>query len=380
MEQRSLREALGWDIGWGKEKNPFTLELVTDVVVGHKRLYSDLYVRLERNKRMLLVTGPYGSGKSFALTYLKDNPPKDTLFVYLTGDYTREEVTKNIVVTVHNLNPYVIKKKFFGLVKERMMVGAPEITENMLPDYVNKNLLDKKLVFIWDDIQRVKNADLVGICVVLLEHTKTSIILCGLKEGIGWLENEVSFLNRGMDTLWPEPLSKDDLKELIRKRVEWVGGQGFRPFTEEAVDYLATRFTGARDLLNICSDIYANLENDFDGTSKIPIADISYIENMLKERLDKSAAISGVISGEDLRKKLSNLEMQIFELLLSNESKTSPELVTELKKDRGTIAKTINRMMDKYPGMILLEKVEGKRRPENSYRIVEDIKRVYAIR
>jgi len=380
MEQRSLREALGWDIGWGKEKNPFTLELVTDVVVGHKRLYSDLYVRLERNKRMLLVTGPYGSGKSFALTYLKDNPPKDTLFVYLTGDYTREEVTKNIVVTVHNLNPYVIKKKFFGLVKERTMVGAPEITENMLPDYVNKNLLDKKLVFIWDDIQRVKNADLVGICVVLLEHTKTSIILCGLKEGIGWLENEVSFLNRGMDTLWPEPLSKEDLKELIRKRVEWVGGQGLRPFTEEAVDYLATRFTGARDLLNICSDIYANLENDFDGTSKIPIADISYIENMLKERLDKSAAISGVISGEDLRKKLSNLEMQIFELLLSNESKTSPELVTELKKDRGTIAKTINRMMDKYPGMILLEKVEGKRRPENSYRIVEDIKRVYAIR
>jgi predicted transcriptional regulator len=250
----------------------------------------------------------------------------------------------------------------------------------MLPDYVNKNLLDKKLVFIWDDIQRVKNADLVGICVVLLEHTKTSIILCGLKEGIGWLENEVSFLNRGMDTLWPEPLSKEDLKELIHKRVEWVGGQGFRPFTEEAVDYLATRFTGARDLLNICSDIYANLENDFDGTSKIPIADISYIENMLKERLDKSAAISGVISGEDLRKKLSNLEMQIFELLLSNESKTSPELVTELKKDRGTIAKTINRMMDKYPGMILLEKVEGKRRPENSYRIVEDIKRVYAIR
>jgi hypothetical protein len=37
-------------------------------------------------------------------------------------------------------------------------------------------------------------------------------------------------------------------------------------------------------------------------------------------------------------------------------------------------------MMTKYPGMILIEKVEGKRRPENSYRIVEDIKRLYASR
>ena len=183
-----------------------------------------------------------------------------------------------------------------------------------------------------------------------------------------------------MDTLGPEPLSKDDLKELIRKRVEWVGGQGFRPFTEEAVDYLATRFTGARDLLNICSDVYASLAKEYGGNAKLPIADISYIENMLKERVEKSVAISEVIAGEDLRKKLSNLETQIFELLLSNESKTSPELVIELGKDRGTIAKTITRMMDKYPGMILLEKVEGKRRPENSYRIVEDIKRVYATR
>ena len=70
--------------------------------------------------------------------------------------------------------------------------------------------------------------------------------------------------------------------------------------------------------------------------------------------------------------------MQIFDALIKNESKTSPQLVLDLKKDRGTIAKTIERMMAKYPGMIIAEKVEGKRRPENSYRIVEDMKRVYA--
>jgi hypothetical protein len=283
---------------------------------------------------------------------------------------------------VHNLNPYVTKKKFFGLLTEKMLVNAPEVTENMLPDYVNNKLEGKKLVFVWDDIQRVKNADLVGICVVLFEHTDSCIILCGLKEGITWLENEVSFLNRGMQELEPEFLASDDLKEMIKKRVEWVGGEGYKPFTEEAVTYLATRFGGARDLLNICSDVFIQLQKEYNagGSTKIPVADMAYIENLFKERQEKDLVNTEAIKGEDIRKKLSGLEMQIFDALIKNESKTSPQLVEDLKKDRGTIAKTIERMMTKYPGMIVIEKVEGKRRPENSYRIVEDIKRVYASR
>lgn len=378
MSQQTLKEALGWDTN----KDPFTLELVTDVVVGHKKLYGDLFENIKNGKRMMLVCGPYGAGKSFSLTYLRTKPPENTVFVYLTGDYTREEVIKNIAVTVHNLNPYVTKKKFFGLLTEKVLVNTPEITENMLPDYVNNKLEGKKLIFVWDDIQRVKNADLVGICVVLFEHTDSCVILCGLKEGISWLENEVSFLNRGMQELEPEHLGSEDLKELIKKRVEWVGGVGYKPFTEEAVTYLATRFTGARDLLNICSDVYIQLEKEYNsgGGTKIPVADMAYIENMFKERFETSAANPEAIKGEDFRKKLSGLETQIFEALINNESKTSPQLVEELKKDRGTIAKTIDRMMTKYPGMILIEKVEGKRRPENSYRIVEDIKRLYASR
>jgi hypothetical protein len=378
MQQPTLKEALGWDNG----KNPFTLELVTDVVVGHKKLYSDLYNNIKNGKRMMLVTGPYGAGKTFSLTYLRTKPPKDTVFVYLTGDYNREEVVKNIVVTVHNLNPYVMKKKFFGLLTEKILVNAPEVTENMLPDYVNNKLEGKKLVFVWDDLQRVKNADIVGICVVLFEHTDSCIVLCGLKEGITWLENEVSFLNRGMQELEPEFLASQDLKELIKKRVEWVGGEGYKPFTEEAVTYLAARFGGARDLLNICGDVFIQLEKEYQagGGTKIPVADMAYIENLFKERLEKAVVNTEAIKGEDIRKKLSGLEMQIFNALIKNESKTSPQLVEDLKKDRGTIAKTIDRMMTKYPGMILIEKVEGKRRPENSYRIVEDIKRVYASR
>lgn len=376
MTTESLREALGWD----QDKHPFTLELVTDAVVGHKKLYRDLYDRIGWNKRMLLVTGPYGSGKSFTLTYLKDNPPKDTVFVYLTGDYARQEVIKNIVVTIHNLNPHVIKKRFLGLVKEKVKVDAPEITENMLPDYVNKSLGSRRLIFVWDDIQRVKNADIVGVCVVLFEHTDSCIILCGLKEGIGWLESEISFLNRGLDTLEPESLTKEDLKELIKRRVEWVGGRGFGPFTEEAVTYLATRFPSARDLLNVCNDVFNRLEEEYQKTGQVPSADLAYIETFFKERLEKAPTHLELIPEEDIRKKLSNLESQIFELLLNNESKTSPQLVKELAKDRGTIAKTIDRMMDKYPGMIIIDKVEGKRRPENSYRIVQDIKRVYASR
>ena len=375
---QTLKEALGWD----KEKDPFTLELVTDVVVGHKKLYNDLYESIRHGKRMLLVCGPYGAGKSFSLTYLRDKPPKDTVFVSLTGDYRREEVVKNIVVTIHNLDPYMTKKKFLGLLTEKVHVNAPEITENMLPDYVNNKLEGKKLVFVWDDIQRVKNADLVGICVVLFEHTDSCIILCGLKEGISWLENEVSFRNRGMTELSPEMLTSEELKELIKKRVEWVGGEGYKPFTEEAVTYLATRFSGARDLLNICGDVYIQLEREYqaNGSTKIPLADMEYIENMFKERPEKDIVNTEAMKGEDIRKKLSGLEMQIFEALIKNESKTSPQLVEELKKDRGTIAKTIERMSTKYPGMIIIEKVEGKRRPENSYHIVEDIKRVYASR
>jgi hypothetical protein len=376
MPEQALREV----IGWTKNKYPFTLELVTDVVVGHKTLYNSLFESLKKNKRIILVEGPYGAGKSFTLKYFMNNPPKDAVFVYLTGDYTRSEVIKNIVATIHEQNPYVEKKKFFGLIKERTKVPAPDIVENMLTDYVNKNINNKKLIFIWDDIQRVKNADMIGLSVLLLEHTGTYIILCGLKEGVSWLENEVSFLNRGMEALEPEPLAKEDLKELIKKRIDWAGGSGFKPFTEEAVDYLATRFRGARDLLNVCNEVFFSLESGYDGSASPPKADMAYIENYFKDIPQKSTDVPRIASKEDMRKKFSNLESIIFEILLNNESKTSPQLVEELQKDRGTIAKTIERMMDKYPGMILQQKVEGKRRPENSYHIVEDIKRIYAPR
>ena len=377
MTEQTFREALGWT----KNRYPFTLELVTDVVVGHKTLYNSLFESLKKNKRIILVEGPYGAGKSFTLKYFMDNPPKDSLFVYLTGDYNRSEVIKNIVATIHNQDPYVTKKKFFGLMSEKVKVPVPEIVENMLTDYVNKNIQhDRKLIFIWDDIQRVKNADLVGISVLLLEHTGTYIVLCGLKEGVGWLENEVSFLNRGMEALEPEPLAKEDLKELVRKRIEWAGGSGYKPFTEEAVDYLSTRFRGARDLLNVCNEVFYSLEASFKDSNDLPMADMAYVEKFFKDIPEKSVNIPSISNKEDLRKKLSNLESLIFDTLINNESKTSPQLVEELKKDRGTIAKTIERMMEKYPGMIIQEKVEGKRRPENSYRVVEDIKRIYAPR
>lgn len=377
MGENTLAEALGWK----NDRNPFTLELVTEVVVGQKKLYNSLCESLKKNKRIILIEGPYGSGKSFNLKYFMNNPPKDALFVYLTGDYTRSEVIKNIVATIHNQNPYTIKKRFFGLIKEKVVTPAPEIVENMLTEYVNKNINNKKLIFIWDDIQRVKNADLVGISVLLLEHTKTYIILCGLKEGVGFLKSEVSFLNRGMETLEPEPLAKEDLKELIKKRIEWAGGSGYKPFTEEAIDYLATRFHGARDLLNICNEIFTSLESKYNPSSAhLPMADLNYIEGYFKEIPRKVLDMREIIPKEDIRNKLSNLESLIFDKLINNDFKTSPQLVEELKKDRGTIAKTIERMMEKYPGMIIIEKVEGKRRPENSYRIVEDIKRIYAPR
>jgi len=376
MQQQTLKEAIGWE----KKRYPFTLELVTEAAVGHKTLYRSLFEGIERNKRIMLVSGPYGAGKSFSLKYLMDNPPKDTVFVFLTGDYSRTEVIKNIVATIHNLDPYTTRKKFFGLMTERVKITAPDIVENMLTEYVDKNIGDKKLVFVWDDIQRVKNADLVGLCVLLLEHTRSCIILCGLKEGIGWLENEVSFLNRGMEMLEPELLSKDELKDLLKKRVSWAGGSGFKPFTEEAVDYLATRFHGARDLLNICSDVFTCLEEEYKGDGQVPLVGLDYIENFFKERQETVTEQPKISLKEDIRKKLSKLESQIFELLVQNESKTSPQLVETLKKDRGTIAKTIERMRDKFPGMILIEKVEGKRRPENSYRVIEDIKRSYASR
>lgn len=365
-------------LGWETEKYPFTLELITQVAVGNGKLYRDLCRGMEENKRLFLITGPYGAGKSFTLKYLIENSGKDTVHVYLTGDYSREEVIRNIVVTLHNLDPYITKTRFLGLFKDKVKVNAPEIVENMLTDYVNNKLGDRQLVLIWDDIQRVRNADLVGLCVLLLEHTPSKIILCGLKEGIGWLENEVSFLNRGMDALEPEPLNTSDLKELVQKRIEWASGSGYKPFTEEAIDYLATRFQGGRDLLNVCNELFVSLEGEYEGNGKIPMIDLVFVEKILDDRQNKSTTYTGISNQKDIRNKLSNLEKLIFDLLIENESKTSPELVGELGKDRGTIAKTVKRMMSKYPGMILVEKVEGKRKPENSYRIVQDIKRLYA--
>ncbi len=379
MEEKSLRTALGWD------DDPFDIACITEADVRGQKYYDQLVDAISNNNtRLILVEGEFGVGKTFVLELLKRNPPKGTIVALAGLGTTIESITRLTVEKIHNLKPFRTETSFFGLIKKQVPLDPPRVNENELPEFIENNLKDKRIIITWDEVHRCDD-DWVSFVINGLRKRNSHFILSGLKEELDNIlmgtVSETSFIDRGLVRLYIDEWNLEEKKQLIEKRIRLAGGEGYAPFTEDAVEFICNRSKTPRKVLNICGSIfnYINANYRMGDDDSIPAITLGVVESFLTEDVDTLTKDKPSITSTsrkidvDVMDKLTITERKTVNYLVGKGTITLTDVAKGMGKSSQATHSAINHIIEKAPAIIIQTQVKGKRRPQNAYRLAEDI-------
>jgi type II secretory pathway predicted ATPase ExeA len=224
---------------WGWKENPFVLRIDPKLFVGYKDQVEAVQNHIKNKHKIALVTGKTGAGKSTFLKWLETN--SDTSKLYVSKPPQKAEDFVKIFTDI------------FGLgILERIMGKSPTLYN--LPSYINKKLKNDHLVFLVDESHETNKEVLEWLRVLTDQIDNVSLVMAGMPVLEEKIRSELETLDQRITTrINLTALNKDEVRELIRKRIESVGGKGIEPFTEVALDRIYERTGGfPREVLKFC--------------------------------------------------------------------------------------------------------------------------------
>jgi len=230
---------------WMKEldwqANPFSFKVYSDIHIGYEEQLNSVIEALESNDKFTVVLGPTGSGKTNMLRYLHYN---------FEGDYE-----------VHYLpKPPVSEQELFHYLKDELL--TPSFISRFLNSYSIYNIhrylqkkLDQPTVLLIDEGHEAPVSILEWIRSALDLIDNLMVVTAGLPKFEDVLRNDVNTLySRATDILHLNSLDKSETVDLVRKRIEYVGGRDVEPFTREALIKVYELTEGfPREVLRACN-------------------------------------------------------------------------------------------------------------------------------
>lgn len=210
-------EQKNWYGKWGWKKNPFTLDIHPELFTGYRDEVKSILEKLSARSGHILITGPLGIGKTTLLRWLAN---------YLSND----------VCAVYVPRPPLQFEQLIKLIMQRMGFDSRYSTDY---DIYHLDLLRKKigknLVILMDEAHEF-NIEIERPLRTLGDLDEVKLVMAGLPESIEKLKTEIRPLfERLVLKIDLTHLAEDDLVELIKARIENAGGQGFHPFTAQAL-------------------------------------------------------------------------------------------------------------------------------------------------
>jgi type II secretory pathway predicted ATPase ExeA len=314
------------DIGWST--NPFTLNIFPNLFVGYEKQRRSIVRMIEEKHKLGLVLGPTGSGKTTFLQWISSNLDKnyDTLFI----SKPPKTVEDLVGLFKERYKPPWFLRLFISNIKNVYQI----------PDFLNKRYCKKHLVILCDEAHEASTDVLEWLRVLSDQVKNMTIILSGLpvfeerlKENLETFEKRIT---RRVELL---SLTKEETKDMIRKRINYVGGTDIKPFTERAIDNIFKKSGGfPREVLRLC-DIHMNkaIEKDED------VIDVETIEEKT-EKSKEEETISSVMG------TLTNRQKQIINILAKHEQ-TPADIVEHLNlqryKSRQHAVRSVNNILSK---------------------------------
>jgi len=295
--------------GW--KENPFTFSIIPDLFVGYYEQSNSILRIIKEKHKLSFVLGPTGSGKTMLLKWIAQNLPKNYDFIYIGKPPESPEGFVDILNEKYK-KPWPLSI-FFPHIKNIYQ----------MQNFLSKKLKNKNLVFLCDEVHEAETEILEWLR-VFCDIDNVIMILSGLPILEQQLNEKLNtFAKRATAKIELISLTKEETKELIKKRIESVGGKEYAPFTEAALDAIYEQTGGfPREVIRLANDfVNDSIEKNLD------VVDVRVL--VRKERKEEKDKISLGMFAE-----MSPLQEKIIELL--NKKSCSP----------GEIADTFN--LEKY--------------------------------
>ncbi len=224
--------------GW--KRNPFALVVSPEIFIGYEEQREAIISHIEEEQKICLVSGPTGSGKTTLLLWVKEQLKDKVKTYYLPKPPKKVREFVKIFTLVFPLN-----------IIEKILRRKPNIYT--LPEYINTKLKNSTLLLLVDEAHETTK-DVLEWLRVLVDQTPIILVISGLPNLEYRIKEKLETFDQRITTrIFLEHLNEEETKELVKKRIEWAGGNDLAPFTEEALKEIHFRTNGfPREVLKLC--------------------------------------------------------------------------------------------------------------------------------
>lgn len=316
-----------WLTNTGWKENPFTLKIFPSLFIGYNSEREKLYYHIRGGHKFCLISGATGSGKTTLLKSIENQFEDSRKVCYLSKPPSIDEMT-NLFLNIFKPS---IFQRIFGL----------NVRIQDLPDYINKKLDNNKFLFLMDEAHEADLSTLEWLRTITDQVENMQLVIAGLPSLDHKLkENLETLLERITTRVELTTLTQDETKELIKKRIEYAGGNSIEPFTEEVIREIYQETGGfPREVLKLCDKLVTEAIKN----RKNVIDDLKTIKREEKEMPRRGK------TKEDVMKELSYKQRKIIKILSKEENLFPSEIAErfglEKYKTRQHAIRSVNNIM-----------------------------------
>lgn len=331
-------------------ENPFTLKIDPSLFVGYQDQLKKIINHIREGHKVALITGSTGSGKTTVLKLIEKDLDGDHTVLYVSKPPRKEDLA---AIFLSRFRPSLLQR----------LLGV-KVGLHDLHVHLNKKLGKKKLLVLLDETHEADIEVLKWFRTISDQVDNMQLILAGLSTVEDVLDHLETLRSRIITHIELVNLKREDSRELIRKRVESVGGEDIKPFTNNCVNEIYGLTGGfPREVLKICDKLVQKaVEEDRAEIDRIGVelkSETSGLEKELQvehvEPEETSTESVETTIKKDFIKDLSYKQRKIIRLLDENKelfpSDIAEKLGIEKYKSKQHAVRSVNNILKRLSKM-----------------------------
>lgn len=329
--------------GW--EGNPFVFKILPDLFVGYEKEMKSLIENLSGGCKFSMITGPTGSGKTTMMKNIITKIKGYERVFYVPKPPNDPDEWKKIFTEI--VRPGFIRRIF-------TRPKTKDITIYEVGEWVNKATGSKRLLLLVDECHESTKESLEWLRTLTDQVDNLSLVIAGLPTFEKRLMEELETFRRRIENrLELTNLTSAETRELIKKRIEWMGGEDIKPFTSGSIQFIYDRTNGfPREVLRLCGELVGK-----SAENNLSTIDTDFITHMQPGE-GKRASMESV---EELPYRQKGILQALSTGGVMTPSQIAKGLGKEEYNDEGSAVRAVNNVLRRLmkDGMVIRER-KGK--------------------